>query len=103
MGRSTLAAIGALTLAMGASGFFTPSSSLRLALKHANGASCVSASANHDISMLSDADRIGQEEGQARQLTRQGWLQVGVRGEHVKNGSCMAVLHCIIVALLSST
>lgn len=81
MGRSTLAAFGALTLAAGASGFLTPSSPLRLASKHANGASCFGSCVNHhDLSMMSDSDGVGQEERQARQLTRQGWLQVSVRG-----------------------
>lgn len=76
MGRSTLAAFGALALAAGASGFLTPSSPLRLASKHANGASCFGSCVNHhDLSMMSDSDGVGQEERQARQLTRQGWLQ----------------------------
>lgn len=80
MWRSTLAPIGALTLAVGASGFLTSSLPLGLASKHANGASCFGSSQNHDLSMMIEVDRVRQEERQARQMTRQGWLQVSVRG-----------------------
>lgn len=101
MGRSTLAAFGALALAAGASGFLTPSSPLRLASKHANGASCFGSCVNHhDLSMMSDSDG-GQEERQARQLTRQGWLQVSVREGGIRSGPFVKVFAAVAVALSS--